>query len=45
MFENAAHDFPQRVLYWLDDAGSLHARVEGHAGGGADEEWIWTRAR
>lgn len=28
-FENPGHDFPQRVLYRLDDQGMLQARIEG----------------
>ena len=44
VFENKDHDFPQRILYWLDAAGALHARVEGSRGGRAlSEEWAWTR--
>ena len=27
-FENAAHDFPQRIIY-RKTAGGLHARIEG----------------
>jgi hypothetical protein len=45
VFENLAHDFPQRILYWLDEAGALHARVEGTEKGIArHEEWRWRRA-
>lgn len=29
VFENLEHDFPQRVIYSLDDDGVLHARIEG----------------
>jgi Domain of unknown function (DUF6265) len=29
VFENARHDFPQRVIYRLDGAGVLRARIEG----------------
>jgi len=29
VFENLAHDFPQRILYELRADGTLHARVEG----------------
>jgi hypothetical protein len=29
VFENLAHDFPQRVIYALDDSGQLAARIEG----------------
>jgi hypothetical protein len=41
-----ARDFPQRILYWLDDRGALHARIEGKLRGKpASEEWAWTKAR
>jgi hypothetical protein len=44
VFENKAHDFPQRILYWLDGAGALHARVEGTVKGSLEtEEWTWTK--
>jgi len=45
LFENPAHDFPQRIRYELTKEGQLHARVSG--GEGAEEqvmEWTWTRA-
>lgn len=29
VFENPAHDFPQRVIYELDAGGVLRARIEG----------------
>jgi hypothetical protein len=46
VFENRQHDFPQRILYWLDVGGALHARVEGpQAGRTVAEEWVWTKAR
>jgi len=44
VFANPQHDFPKRILYWLDDAGALHARVEGD--GKESEkamEWTWKR--
>jgi hypothetical protein len=45
VFENKEHDFPQRVLYWLDDEGRLHARIEGSEGGkAAFEEWVWKKS-
>jgi hypothetical protein len=45
VFENKAHDFPQRILYWLDEAGALHARIEGPRGGKTvGMEWTWRRA-
>ncbi len=45
-FENTTHDFPQRIVYWLDAEGALHARIEGpQAGKTVAEEWVWTRAR
>jgi hypothetical protein len=46
VFENKGHDFRQRILYWIDDAGAMHARIEGPQDGRtASEEWVWTRAR
>lgn len=33
VFENLAHDFPQRILYWKESDGSLRARVEGRING------------
>jgi hypothetical protein len=46
VFENRQHDFPQRILYWLDAAGALHARIEGPQGGKTvSEEWSWTKRR
>jgi hypothetical protein len=45
VFENLQHDFPQRILYWLDDRGDLHARVEGPPNEKESvEEWVWSRA-
>lgn len=29
VFENPTHDFPQRVLYWIEPDGALRARIEG----------------
>jgi len=44
VFENAEHDFPRRIIYWLGDDGSLHAKIEGTLGGKpAAEEWTWRR--
>jgi hypothetical protein len=46
VFENPQHDFPQRILYWLDANGAMHARIEGPQGGKTvSEEWVWTKAR
>jgi hypothetical protein len=45
VFENAKHDFPQRIIYWLSDDGALHAKIEGTMNGKpASEEWTWRRA-
>jgi hypothetical protein len=44
VFANPAHDFPKRILYWIDGAGALHARIEGDGTAGA-MEWTWTRAK
>lgn len=44
VFENAKHDFPQRIIYWLDD-DKLHARTEGTVNGKLEaEEWAWQRS-
>jgi len=46
VFENEQHDFPQRILYWLDERGLLHARIEGPQRGKlVSEEWVWTKAQ
>ena len=45
VFENAAHDFPQRVLYWRE-GDHLVARIEGTIQGRErQQEWRWTRER
>lgn len=33
VFENPAHDFPQRIIYRRNTDGTLHARVEGERAG------------
>lgn len=44
VFENRGHDFPQRILYWLDGEGRLHARIEGPRGDReVAQEWVWSR--
>ena len=46
VFENKQHDFPQRILYWLDAEGAMHARIEGPQGGKTISlEWVWKKAR
>jgi hypothetical protein len=43
-FENLAHDFPQRIIYWRD-GDTLHTRIEGNADGRSQSrEWHWTRS-
>ena|SRR5687768_5514530 len=43
VFENAAHDFPQRISYWIEN-GKLAAKVEGKIRGEArSEEWRFGR--
>jgi hypothetical protein len=43
VFENAAHDFPQRILYWRE-GDALVARIEGTMRGEArHREWRFTR--
>lgn len=34
VFENPAHDFPQRITYWVPAPGRLSARVEARDGEG-----------
>ena len=42
VFENPDHDFPQRIIYEIDDGGALHARIEGVQNGKeAATEWTW----
>jgi len=42
LFENPAHDFPQRIAYWRDGA-RLCASVEGMMRGKLEsEEWCWS---
>jgi hypothetical protein len=42
VFENPTHDFPQRIIYWLEADGSLAARIEGtQEGKGESAEWRW----
>lgn len=44
VFENAEHEFPHRIIYWMTDDGSLHAKIEGTLSGKpAAEEWSWQR--
>jgi len=44
VFSNPKHDFPQRILYWLDDGGRLHARAEATVDGKVQgSEWVWER--
>ena len=45
VFENPAHDFPQRITYWLDEQGHLNARIEGKTNGqSASMQWSWSAA-
>ena len=44
VFANPTHDFPQRILYWMDEPEILHARGEGPSNGrDRNEEWAWHR--
>ena len=46
VFENAAHDFPQRILYWREADGSMKARIEGAIQGKERAmEWRFERAK
>ena len=40
VFENLSHDFPQRVMYWIETDGAMKARIEGTVQGKARAmEW------
>lgn len=42
VFDNPTHDYPQKVGYWLDVQGYLHARIAGWDKGQAKKaEWVW----
>jgi hypothetical protein len=42
VFENPKHDFPQRITYWIDSGGDLHARVESiDSKDIPPQEWEW----
>lgn len=46
VFENAAHDFPQRVMYWIEPDGAMKARIEGMIQGKArGMEWRFELAK
>lgn len=45
VFENAAHDFPQRIVYWRVGA-MMAARIEGKLNGkDVAEQWLFERVR
>jgi hypothetical protein len=45
VFENAEHDFPQRIIYWRKGE-QLCARVQGTIGGKPEsDEWCWNRSK
>jgi hypothetical protein len=44
VFENPSHDYPQKISYWIDAGGALHARIEGDkAGKRGPMEWTWRK--
>ena len=46
VFENPKHDFPQRIIYRLDEQGRLAARIEGEVNGAARSmEWLWEKVK
>jgi hypothetical protein len=45
VFENLEQDFPQRIIYRLEDDG-LHARIEGLEDGKVKaREWVWKKSQ
>jgi hypothetical protein len=46
VFENLEHDFPQRIIYVLEEGGQLRSRIEGEESGKAKaSDWVWQRRR
>lgn len=45
VFVNPDHDFPKRVLYWIDDEGFLHGRADQGEEEGRVAEWVFERGR
>lgn len=46
VFENKAHDFPQRIIYWQQSPRELRAMIAGTLNGKADSlQWRWTRGK
>ncbi len=46
VFENPAHDFPQRVIYRMDHRGRMVGRIEGQLGGAERAlEWVFERVK
>ena len=46
VFENLAHDFPHRVIYWIEADGAMKARIEGTVQGKArGMEWRFEAAK
>ncbi len=45
VFENPAHDFPKRIVYWIDSRDRLHTRADRGPADRQGEEWVYHRAR
>jgi hypothetical protein len=46
VFENPAHDYPQRIIYWRDGPDVLMARIEGKVGGKErSQQWRFVRVK
>jgi len=46
VFENTAHDYPQRVIYWSEGPEVLMSRIEGKVGGKErSQQWRFVRVR
>lgn len=44
VFENKAHDFPQRIIYHLTTPNTLQVTIEGEVNGKTESRgWTWTR--
>jgi len=43
VFQNPAHDYPQKISYRVDDTGRLHVQIAGMDASAPVSEWVWER--
>jgi hypothetical protein len=44
VFENRAHDFPQRIAYWREGRASVRRGIGDGEGQASTRRWCWDRA-